>query len=89
METVPPTLPEPTVEYEVQYSFISSGLRRVEFDTHGLGLLLDFQSMETPSEALQLGIATPDAERMLHALQSMVAQLQRALQERPASGPAH
>jgi len=89
MDTNRPAIPTQTDEYLVQYTFISSGLRQVEYDTHGLGLLLDFQSLEVPGEALRLGLATADAERMLHALQSMADQLRARLQARPASGPGH
>jgi hypothetical protein len=79
--------PAQTLEYTVQYSFLSSGIRRIEYDTFGLGLLLDFQSMEDPHQALRLGLALTDAAGMLHALQQMAAQLQAALQARPPSGP--
>lgn len=81
--------PEPTDEYTVAYTFITSGLRRVEYDTQGLGLLLHFQSLETPSEALCLVLEASDAQRVAHALRALLDRVQAALEAPPANGSSH
>jgi hypothetical protein len=87
MDTPLPAVPEPTDEYRVVAGFISSGLRRIEFDSHGLGVMLDFQSMQAPGEALQLCLAAGDARQMLGALQHVVAKLQAEIAALPPPGP--
>ena len=88
MNTLNNAVPEPTDAYTVRQRFITSGLRRAEFDTFGVGLMLDFQSLEAPQDALQLAIACADAERMLAALRTLAGQLEEALSQRGSDGPA-
>lgn len=72
--------------YTVKLKFMSSGLRKADLVRQGTGLLLDFQSHEDPSSALQVALIRADAQAMLSGLRELVAQLQLAVDG--PTGPA-